>query len=190
MARVFVSSTFQDLKEYRQAVYVALRRLGHQSVAMEDYVATDQPPLEKSLDDLRHSDVAVFIIAWRYGYIPAGQQYSMTEIELRTAREACIPCLIFLVADSVPWEEKHIDTDSTNIRRFRDEVLQSYAVAFFTTPEELAMQVAVSQIPLRFRRIQAADLVGWHPGAPDTQGMQALISAIGRCVRGNARGTA
>ena len=307
MARVFVSSTFQDLKEYRQAVYVALRRLGHQSVAMEDYVATDQPPLEKSLDDLRNSDVAVFIIAWRYGYVPAGQQYSMTELELRTAREARIPCLIFLVSDSVPWEKKHIDTDSTNIRRFRDEVLKSYVVAFFTTPEELAMQVAVSlhrwvasgerhaapapaeeaatadspgpevflsyahediqvaqsvserigrekwsvfwdrtipvgltwddivegaldaskcvvvlwspaarnsdwvkieaaegaergilppalieqtKIPLRFRRIQAADLVGWNPGAPDTQGMQALISAIGRCVRGNARGPA
>ena len=307
MARVFVSSTFQDLKEYRQTVYVALRRLGHQSVAMEDYAATDRPPLERSLEDLRNSDVAVFIVAWRYGYIPAGHQYSMTELALRAAREAGIPCLIFLLSDSAPWEEKHIDTDSTNIRRFRDELLKSYVVAFFTTPDELAMQVAVSlhrwvasgerqaaptpaeevattdspgpevflsyahedvhvaqsvserigrekwsvfwdrtipvgltwddivegaldatkcvvvlwspaarnsdwvrieategaergilapalieqtKIPLRFRRIQAADLVGWSPGAPDTQGMQALISAIGRCVRGNTRGPA
>ncbi len=304
MARVFVSSTFQDLKEYRQAVYIALRRLGHQSVAMEDYVATDQPPLEKSLDDLRNSDVAVFIIAWRYGYIPAGHQYSMTELELRTAREARIPCLIYLSSAEGAFP---VDEDSTNILRFRDEVLKSYVVAFFTTPDELAMQVAVSlhrwvasgerqaaptpseeaattdspgpevflsyahediqvaqsvserigrekwsvfwdrtipvgltwdeivegaldatkcvvvlwspaarnsdwvrieategaergilapalieqtKIPLRFRRIQAADLVGWSPDAPDTQGMQALISAIGRCVRGNTRGPA
>ena len=108
MARVFVSSTFQDLKEYRQAVYVALRRLGHQSVAMEDYAATDRPPLERSLE-----------------------------------RGILAPALI-----------------------------------------------EQTKIPLRFRRIQAADLVGWSPDAPDTQGMQALISAIGRCVRGNARGPA
>jgi len=40
-----------------------------------------------------------------------------------------------------------------------------------------------TKIPLRFRRIQAANLVGWTPGSQDTPGMRALVSAIGRCVR-------
>jgi hypothetical protein len=304
VARVFISSTFQDLKNYREAVYVALRRLGHASVAMEDYAATEQPPLERSLEDVRSSDVAVFLVAWRYGYVPSGQQYSITELELRAAREAGIPCLIFLVADDAPWPAKYVDGNSANIRRFRRELLEQYVVAFFTTPDELAAQVAVSlhrwvasgarelsptppeavpveespgpevflsyahedvgvaqmiserigrenwsvfwdrsipvgltwddivegaldaakcvvvlwspaarnsdwvrieamegaergilapaliketKIPLRFRRIQAADLVGWDSSASDTLGMHALISAIDRCVRSKNR---
>jgi hypothetical protein len=44
--------------------------------------------------------------------------------------------------------------------------------------------IVETKIPLRFRLIQAANLVGWSPGSPDTPGMQALISAIDRCVRG------
>jgi hypothetical protein len=42
VARVFISSTFEDLKDHREAVYVGLRRLGHEFVAVEDWVATEQ----------------------------------------------------------------------------------------------------------------------------------------------------
>ena len=304
MARAFVSSTFRDLKDHREAVYVALRRLGHQSVAMEQWVASDQAPLDRSLEAVRDSDVVVLIVAWRYGWIPPGQRYSTTELELRTAREAAIPCLIFVVPDDAPWPQTDVDDDSTNIRRFRQSLLEEYVVGFFTTPDELARKVAialhswiasgarepspsdaargeetpgpevflsyahedvemaksvsdrivrekwsvfwdreipvgltwddivegaldaakcvvvlwspaardsdwvrieaaegaergilapaliaVTKIPLRFRRIQAANLVGWNPGSPDTPGMRALVSAIGRCLRGDKRST-
>jgi hypothetical protein len=300
MARVYVSSTFRDLKDHREAVYVALRRLGHQSVAMEQWAASDRAPLERSLEAVRDSDVIVAIVAWRYGWIPEGQQYSITELELRTAREAAKPCLVFVVPEGASWPRPEFDDDATNIRRFRQNLLEEYVVSFFTTPDELARQVAVAlhswiasgaavpspappeairaeetpgpevflsyahedvamaesvsdrivqekwsvfwdreipvgltwddivegaldaakcvvvlwspaasnsewvrieaaegadrgilapalieetKSPLRFRRIQAANLVGWTPGSQDTPGMRALVSAIGRCVR-------
>ena len=45
MARIYISSTYEDLKDYREAAYRALRRLRHDVVAMEDYVAADERPL-------------------------------------------------------------------------------------------------------------------------------------------------
>jgi hypothetical protein len=300
VARVFISSTFQDLKNYREAVYVALRRLGHESVAVEDWAATDQPPVERTLADLRASDVAVFLVAWRYGYIPPGKQYSVTELEYRAARDAGMPCLVFLTSDDAPWPRQCFDDDQANISRFRRQLLENHVVAFFNTADALAAQVAMSlhqwvasgarklsatpaeavsaagapgpevflsyahedvavaqsiaerigreklsvfwdrtipvgftwdqiveeaidaakcvvvlwspaarnsewvrieategaerrilapalvaetKIPLRFRQIQAADLIGWSPEAQDTPGMHALLAAIRRCLK-------
>lgn len=39
MARIFVSSTFKDLEECRAKVRIVLRRMGHEDVAMEYFVA-------------------------------------------------------------------------------------------------------------------------------------------------------
>jgi hypothetical protein len=39
MARVYVSSTYQDLREYRESVRLALQQLRQEDVAMETYVA-------------------------------------------------------------------------------------------------------------------------------------------------------
>jgi len=123
---------------------VALRRLGYESVAVEDWAATDQPPLEQSLADVRASDVAVFLVAWRYGYIPAGEQYSITELEYRAARGAGLPCLVFLTAEDAPWPRKHFDDDAAAINRFRRQLLEQHVVAFFDSPAALAAQVAAS----------------------------------------------
>ena len=61
-------STYEGLEDYREAVYVPLRRLGHQSLAVEDWAAAEQPLLERSLADLRASDVAVFLLALMPGH--------------------------------------------------------------------------------------------------------------------------
>ena len=69
--RIYISSTYNDLRECREQVYRTLRQLGHDVIAMEDYVATDQRPLDKCLQDVASCDLYVGIFAWRYGYIPA-----------------------------------------------------------------------------------------------------------------------
>ena len=59
MATIYISSTYEDLKDHRRVVYEALRKAGHQVVAMEDYVATDQRPVEKCLKDVEKPDIYV-----------------------------------------------------------------------------------------------------------------------------------
>ena len=142
MARIYISSTIQDLGPFREEVYKAVRRLGHTSVAMEDWAASDTPVLDTILKAVRESDVLIVLVAWRYGYVPPGQDVSITELELRAAREADIPCLIFLVPDDTPWPRAFIDADTSRIRAFRESLRKQFGVACFENPAELALQVA------------------------------------------------
>jgi len=49
--KVYLSSTYVDLREYREGVYRTLCKIeGIQVVAMEDYVACDERPVNKCLD--------------------------------------------------------------------------------------------------------------------------------------------
>jgi hypothetical protein len=149
VARVYVSSTFQDLKDHRQAVCEALRQMRHDVIAMEEYVAADQRPVEKCLADVRRSDIYVGILAWRYGYVPADNNpagLSITELEYREAGEAAKPRLLFLVDDQASWPRRFVDGGEAaeRIEQLRASVTRDAIVRFFSTADELATQVAVA----------------------------------------------
>lgn len=93
MARVYLSSTYEDLKNYRRAVYEALRKGGHDVKTMENYVAADQRPVDKCLKDVEEADVYVGLFAFRYGYVPPAQHHnpearSITELAYRHLAQA------------------------------------------------------------------------------------------------------
>ena len=111
--KIYLSSTFEDLKDYRRRVYEQLRTLRHDVIAMEDYVAADERPLDKCLRDVRDSDVYIGLFAWRYGYVPrAGnpQRRSVTELEYLEAKKHKKPCLIFLTDNRAPWPPDQMDS--------------------------------------------------------------------------------
>jgi hypothetical protein len=115
MTTIYLSSTYEDLKEYRRVVFDALRKSGYQVIAMEDYVATDQRPVNKCLKDVAEADIYVGIFAFRYGYVPPTghnnpKGLSVTELEFRQAETLEKPCLCFVVNDSTPWPPKFDDT--------------------------------------------------------------------------------
>jgi hypothetical protein len=62
MARIFVSSTFKDLEEYREKVRTVLRRIDHEDTAMEYFVAEDKRPLDKCLEAVASCDFYVGIL--------------------------------------------------------------------------------------------------------------------------------
>jgi hypothetical protein len=41
--KIYLSSTYEDLKDHRRTVFDALRQSGYKVIAMEDYVARDAP---------------------------------------------------------------------------------------------------------------------------------------------------
>jgi len=61
--RIFVSSTFEDLREHRAAAIRVLRQLGHEVLAMEDLVAASAAPLVKVIEMIDRSDAYVGIFA-------------------------------------------------------------------------------------------------------------------------------
>jgi hypothetical protein len=149
--RIYVSSTYEDLAPYREATAQTLRSMGHEVVAMEDYVATDRRPLDKCLTDVEGSDLYIGLFAFRYGHVPpdAGG-CSVTECEYRHAGRSGRTRLNFVVPDDAPWPQQLSDfysgdeTAAQRIRALRAEVLSSHVVETFSTPEELKAKVAAA----------------------------------------------
>lgn len=147
MANVYVSSTYLDLKECRESVRLALRRMKHEDVAMEYYVAEDRRPLDKCLADVAECDLYLGIFAFRYGWIPTDNNpdaFSITEMEYRKAIGNEKPCLVFLLSEDAPWPPKFIDKDRTHIDRIRKTLSGRHACGFFLSPENLAKLVIES----------------------------------------------
>jgi hypothetical protein len=152
MARIYISSTYVDLIKEREAAAKAVRRLGHLAIAMEDYVSSDQRPVDKCLQDVKSCDVYVGIIAWRYGYIPEGYDKSITHLEYETAKKAGIPCLIFLLDKKAPWPVENVSTgdERQKIDQLRSELKKEYLVSFFKNADELGGLVSAAVSNLKF----------------------------------------
>jgi len=150
MANIYISSTYSDLVEHREAVYRTLRRNGHNAIAMEDYVAIDKRPLDKCLEDVASCDIYVGIFAWRYGYIPKEDnpaQKSITELEFRHAVANGIDCLIFLMDEDHPWPPARMaknEEERGQIEALRAEFSNDFTVSFFKRPENLANLVGTA----------------------------------------------
>lgn len=142
MARIYISSTFADLKEFREAAYRILRRMGHEVILMEDSAASDQRPLEYCMAKLSAADLYIGIFAYQYGYIPPGETQSISELEYREAMRQGIPSFLFLLSEDASWPEKFFDKDDSRIKAFRQNVLKTHSVTYFKNREDLEAGVS------------------------------------------------
>jgi hypothetical protein len=93
--KVFLSSTFVDLVEERDAVLDALLKKRTSTLAMEYFVATPLTPLETAFENLRNSDVMVLLIGFKAGSLlsdGSGSTYTSAEYDelLRLEREPLV----------------------------------------------------------------------------------------------------
>ena len=120
-SRVFLSSTFTDLSEYRKTVQTAIRQLGAVDVSMEHFGARDERPAEECVRLVhQESDLFVGIYAHRYGYVPDGADVSISEMEYKAASDAALPRFIYVVDENQPWLPSHVD-DGTKRARLIEE---------------------------------------------------------------------
>jgi hypothetical protein len=142
VAEIYISSTYQDLKDCRLRANDALRGLGHTVRAMETYVAEDGRSLDVCRRDVRECALYVGIFAWRYGWIPPGETKSITHLEYEQARVAGKTCLIFLLEDNAPWPGALFDTNRATINTLRQSLSDTHTVSLFRDPTDLAKRVA------------------------------------------------
>ena len=165
--RIFVSSSFEDLKDHRASAIRVLRQLGHEVIAMEDMTAGSLAPLAKVLEMVDRSEAYVGIFAWRYGYAPqagaappavAGAtpgQTSITEYEYLRAIERGLPVMAFLLDERWPWPPEFVDgfdqartgaqPNTNEIRKLRLALQQERVVSWFTTPSDLEARVTAGE---------------------------------------------
>jgi len=142
--KVFLSSTYLDLIEYRIAVANALRSMDEEVKHMEIFGARDEEPTKASLEELDACDCLVGIYAYRYGTIPTGSTLSVTEQEYLHAVENKIPVLAFVVDEKCSWLPKLIDDDKKAVNEFKVKVSKEHTPEYFTSPDNLASKVVAS----------------------------------------------
>ncbi len=136
--RIFISSTWEDLRPEREAVEKALHRLHDTAFAgMEYFGSRPERPQEVSLAEVDRSHVYIGIFAHRYGS-------GITEAEYRRALERGIPCLIYFKDESVPVPPVYTERESDRLAKLealKRELKAHHTVSTFKSPDDLATQV-------------------------------------------------
>ena len=105
--KVFISSTYKDLIEYRAAAIRAVEGTNYQASKMEVFGARPDEPSDACLKEVGESDLFVGIYALRYGFIPEGADISITEMEYLHAKKLGRPIYCFLLdEENQPWLKK------------------------------------------------------------------------------------
>lgn len=144
--QIFISSTYDDLREARDRVMRAILNLYHLPIGMEMFDASDDEQwslIKKTIDS---SDYYLLIIGHRYGSLTS-EGISYTEKEFQYAKEKGIPIYVFIRdenAKTSPAEREKILESIEKLKRFREEAKTGRTVAFWEKPEDLEKSVILS----------------------------------------------
>jgi hypothetical protein len=140
--RVFLSSTYEDLVDEREAVYRTLKEQGHDVVRMEDFGSRDDAPLETCLAAVESCEAYILLLGSRYGTIEPTYNLSYTHIEYERARELGIWVLAY-VRDGIDEQHDVDQDDYLRLLDFREVIERSHTVRrpYFSSAAQLAQQV-------------------------------------------------
>lgn len=143
MPSVFISSTYEDLKEHRESVASRLRQAELVAIDMIDFGARPQGASEVCFKEIHDADFFVGIYAYRYGYIPDGESISITEAEFRHAEKLEKPILCYIVREDYPWQKnfRSRGQSAEQLASFKAYIGKNWVRDTFTTPDNLAAKV-------------------------------------------------
>lgn len=134
--RIFISSTFYDLKHVRADVERFLSELGYDPVANERGhipYGSEEALEEYCYREIENTDILVSIIGGRYGSSSSSHENSISQVELKTAVKLSRQVYIFVDADVKSElrtykmnkdnkETKYAHVDNVKIFEFLEEV--------------------------------------------------------------------
>ncbi len=171
----YLSSTYSDLKEHRDAAITTFRdfakRSEKYSVEYELFDPNALPQegmslLDRCLRSVKESSYFILILGWRYGYIPEGSDKSIVELEYEAAVNAAIPRFCFIIDDRHPISPRHIETGegADKLKRFKAKVQEEHYASRFSTTEDLARELTLNISVLNRSMGEATQaLAEWGP---------------------------
>lgn len=143
---VFISSTYRDLKEHRQAVWEKLEGFNVTVRGMEQFGARTATPLETCLAEVEQCDVYVGIIAYRLGSIDPVTKKPFTLLEYEKAIDQKKEILTYIADDDAAlFPRALVDQDAQTVKRleaFKGILRERHTIVTFSTPEDLAAKLA------------------------------------------------
>jgi len=156
--QIFVSSTYEDLKQERDQAIKAVLEMGHIPVGMEMFSAADEEQWQLIARQIEASDYYLIIVGHRYGSeTPEGISY--TEKEYDYAKACGVPTLGFVIDDKASWPTNKVDTHHKKVESLKifKAKVKSKLVQFWSTKEELHGKVSISLI----KAMNTNPRIGW-----------------------------
>ncbi len=183
--QIFISSTYEDLKEERKKVQDTILSMYHFPIGMEIFSAADEEQWEIIRDTIDSSDYYVLIIGHRYGSVIKEGEYaglSYTQKEFRYALERKIPVLAFLIDNSVAvtLEKTEQDDDKKEkLKQFIEEVKNGRLVQEWSSKDDLANKVMSSLM----KQIGRKNRPGWiRTKNPEDDDVQRKIAESNKTI--------
>lgn len=164
--QVFVSSTYTDLKEERQAAVEAILKSGNIPAGMELFTAGDKSQLETITRWIDDSDVYMLILGGRYGSIEPLTGNSYTEVEYDYAKSNKKPLFAVVISDK--YKDDKVKKDGVSVieqdnqskyNSFKEKVLSNIS-SFFDSPKDIKLAVHETLADFKDR----FEFTGWVPG--------------------------
>lgn len=127
--KICISSTFLDLKEYRENAIKACEIFKAHSIVMEMLYSSHQSPIEASLGLVREADIYICILGQRYGSVKEGYEKSITHLEYEEAQKLGKPSYFFLATE---YSER-----AMQLQNLIDEISQKHVYCEVLSPHEL-----------------------------------------------------
>lgn len=180
--QVFISSTYSDLKEERQAAVEAILKAGHIPAGMELFTAGNKSQLATIERWIDESDVFMLILGGRYGSIEPTTGLSYVELEYDYAVAHDKPTFAVVITEAaIEARVKSVGTAVTEkenpklLAQFRDKVLKNIS-SFFSDSKDIKLCAYESMSD------HAADpnLKGWIAAeeVPDTGPLQEQLKRL------------
>ena len=139
--QVFISSTYQDLKEYRKAVSDEIVFRGHVAAGMEDFTACGEDLeiyIKKVIDE---SDYYILIIGQRWGTaVPNDGSTSYTMMEYEYAKSKGMRIIPMIYNGDKELERNDLEFNKTKLDKFISKISKTVP-QYFKTENELIRKV-------------------------------------------------
>lgn len=184
--QIFVSSTFTDLKEERQAAVEAILSSGHIPAGMELFSAGDETQMNVIKRWIDESDIYLLILGGRYGSIEPISGKSYTHLEYEYALSLKKP--LFSVVINPSALELKVRSLGTSVfeqenpvllKEFKEKVL-SNMVKFWEDKKDIKIAIHETLADFGFRK----ELIGWIRGDNAVNGV--VLEEIARLTKENS----
>lgn len=145
--QIFISSTYEDLKDERDQAIKAVLEMGHIPVGMEMFSAADEEQWQLIARQIEATDYYILIAGHRYG-CETDDGISYTEKEYDYAVSNGVPTLGFVIDDKASWPSDRIDSSPKKKKKldaFKSKV-KSKLVHFWKNKEDLHGKISISLI--------------------------------------------
>lgn len=184
--QVFVSSTYTDLRDERQAAVEAILTAGHIPAGMELFTSGDESQMDVIRRWIDESDVFLLILGGRYGSLEPLSGKSYVHLEYEYAIDRGKPLFAVVVTDeALDKRVKRVGKSALELEsparlcEFRELVLSRIS-EFWSDQRDIALTVhrKLSEFTRR------TDLVGWIRG-DDAVSTGILAEEIARLTKEN-----